>query len=118
MERGKGANTYLFPAGKRRKLLKSLRTAVEALDSERNFFAIEADGVIVTVVINIEDDFARLITQGTKMNSAFAQDTFNAATEIWRDWSATQDAPRNTLFHSNYHSKPRYSDRWIESRAL
>ena len=28
------------------------------------------------------------------MNSAFAQDTFKAAKDIWSDWSTTQDTPR------------------------
>ena len=49
MEQGKGATYVSFSCRKkRRKLLKRLRTAVEALDSERNFFAIEANGTIVT----------------------------------------------------------------------
>ena len=49
LQRGKGATYVSFSSRKkRRKLLKCLRTAVEALDSKRNFFAIEANGTIVT----------------------------------------------------------------------
>ena len=58
--------------------------------------------MVVTCVINIEGDFARLITQeDKKMNSAFAQDTFRQRRIFG---GGPKDAPGNrcSILHTDY----------------
>ncbi|HBW82507.1 MAG TPA: hypothetical protein DEF79_00555 [Gammaproteobacteria bacterium] len=53
-----------------------------------------------------------------KMNSTFAQDTFNAAMEIWRDRSATQEAPEEHVVRLKFTVLKTFSYSLVCSRLL